>query len=145
MITNTNPETGIRYGVVSLNSLEAWVFDEFYNGGTNVSFENYMKEAKTEFVNDNGRAEDWEDFGEDTASEQYESDEDTYELETLDGLKLGMSTLGGAYLVWVFESPHTAEHGLCSPCCPNAGDLDSVGDFTCYTLPPDWFSVDDIS
>jgi len=120
-MSNVNPKTGIRFGVVALNSLEDWVFDEFFHDGTNVSY----KAALEEFEGDE------DDF-------EYEGDEDSYELEK-DGLSLGLSTLGGAYNVWVFESPHTAKHALCSPCCPNAGDIDSPGDFPCYTLPDDWF------
>lgn len=126
-MSNVNPETGIRYGVVSLNSLAEWVFDEFFQSGVNLSYQAALDEWISE-----GNDPDSEDF-------EYESDEDTYELETSDGLKLGLSTLGGAYNVWVLESPHTVRCGLCSPCCPNAGNLDSYGEFVAYTLPPEWF------
>ena len=37
MIPNTNPETGFRYGVVALHSLQDWVFDEFFYNGTNLT------------------------------------------------------------------------------------------------------------
>ena len=128
MITNTNPDTGIRYGVASLNNLAEWVFDEFFHNGRNLSYEGWAEENAEEIAAA-------EESGEEI---YYESDEDTYELE-IDGMQLGLSTLGGAYNVWVFLSPHTANHALCSPCCPNAGNIDSPGDFTCYTLPADWF------
>jgi hypothetical protein len=124
-IANTNEVTGVRYGIVALRSLEDWVFDEFFNNGTNVSYEAALKEF-------DGDPEDFE----------YEGDEDTYEMVTPDGLELGLSTLGGAYNVWVFESPHTAEHALCSPCVPNAGNIDTPGDFVCYTLSAEWFRKD---
>jgi len=129
-ISNVNPDSGIRYGIVSLNSLAEWVFDEFFQFGRNLSYES----ALLEWVAEDGD-EDADEF-------EYESDEDTYELETPDGLKLGLSTLGGAYNVWVFESPYIANHAICSPCCPNAGDINTPGDFPCYTLPPEWFSLE---
>lgn len=31
MTANIHPETGIRYGVVSLDSLQDWVFEEFFH------------------------------------------------------------------------------------------------------------------
>ena len=121
MDVNVNPETKIRYGIVSLRSLHDEVFAIFENEGTNISYEAALKEFDGDF----------DDF-------EYEGDEDSYELE-IEGLKLGLSTLGGAYNVWVFESPKVANHALCSPCCPNAGNIDVPGDFECYTLPDDWF------
>jgi hypothetical protein len=124
---NTNPETGVRYGIVSLNSLKDWVFDEFFNCGTNISHEAAIAEWIAE-----GNDPDVDEF-------DYESDDDTYELE-IDGMKLGLSTLGGAYNVWVYESPvFNNAVALCSPCIPNAGNLDTEGGFSCYTLPESWF------
>ena len=125
-LSNVNPETGIRYGIVSLNSLADWVSDEFFQNGVNDSFESALAE--------------WESEGNDPDEFDYEGDEDSYSLETPEGLKLGLSTLGGAYNVWVFESPHVANHGLCSPCVPNCGNIDTPGDFECYTLPAEWFN-----
>jgi len=135
---NYNPETGIAYGVAALNGLADWVFDEFFDHGTNVTFE----AAEADYRAENGLGADdeipqeWYD--------EYESDEEAYELETADGLKLGLDYLGGAALVWVFESPHTVEAPACSPCVPGAGDLDSIGGrssggtIRCYTLPAEW-------
>ena len=139
MLTNTNPETGIRYGVVSLQSLEDWVFDEFIGNGTNLSFQRFEKDWRKQ--NPDADDADWEEF-----NDRYEGDEDSYELETEDGLKLGLSTLGGAYNVWVFESPFTDLYSECSPCCPNAGDINSPDPkygVKTYTLPPDWFREDE--
>ena len=130
-LSNVNPDTGIRYGIVSLNSLADWVFDEFLTGGTNLSYEAALAEWELE-----GNDRDVDEF-------DYEGDEDTFELLTPDGLKLGLSTLGGAYNVWVYESPYVVNHGLCSPCVPNCGNIDTPGDFECYTLPADWFRTGD--
>ena len=149
MIANTNPDTGIRYGIVSLNSLHGDIFHDFVSNGTDLDCEAAYDEAKAEFIakyhSDALKAAEiweatraWEDSGEQNFYDSWECDEASYEWET-EGMKLGMSTLGGAYNVWVFESPHTAEHALCSPCCPNAGNIDTPGNYLCYTLPADWF------
>jgi hypothetical protein len=143
MLPNTNPETGVRYGVVALNTLADWVFDEFFHNGTNVSYEAALEEFKQSILAYSVSVSDEEiqDF-----NDHYEGEEECYELETSvpEGtLKLGLSYLGGAPLVWVFQSPHTTRARLCSPCIPNGGDLDNQdpdGE-ECYTLPPDWFGT----
>jgi len=137
MLPNTNPETGIRYGVVKLDSLADWAFDEFFNNGRNVTADAALAEAVAEGL----------DPEDDEATQQfwdgYQGEEETYELET-DGMRLMLSYLGGAPLVWVFQSPVTTEARLCSPCVPGAGDLDNQepGAFTCYSLPIEWFHFD---
>ena len=133
-IPNINPNTGIPYGVVSLNSLQDWVFDEFSHNGVNLTYEAALEEAQLE-----------KEFDEEEFNETYSmvvAEEEEFELEMEpEGLKLLLGYLGGAPLVWVLESPHTAKVRECSPCVPNAGDLDSKGEGSvlCYTLPPEWF------
>lgn len=76
---------------------------------------------------------------------QYENDSDSssYELEEGD-CKYALSSLGGAYLIWVYQSPNIVYvRSLCSPCVPNAGDLDSGltdsdNGYECYGIPEDW-------
>jgi hypothetical protein len=76
---------------------------------------------------------------------QYESDSDnaSYELEE-NGCKYGLNTLGGAFLIWVYESSRIVNvASLCSPCVPNAGDTDSGltdqdSGYECYGIPADW-------
>ncbi len=134
--TNINPKTGIRYGVALLNSLAEWVFDEFFYGGTDLTYQAAKQDAEQsgEYLDTQG------DFDEDAFNDGYQAEESEYELET-DGMKLGLSYLGGAANVWVFESPHLVDCATCSPCCPNAGDLGTnrVEGSTTYSLPSDWF------
>jgi hypothetical protein len=56
-------------------------------------------------------------------------------------VKYHLSWLGGAILVWVNESPWVIGCRQCSPCVPNAGNLEDPGDDTAnclaYSLPPD--------
>jgi hypothetical protein len=134
-------DTGIRYGIVALNSLEEWVLDEFFHNGRNVSYEAARAEA---FVDPEYQDEDG-DFDEDLFSAAYECDEDCYELETDDGLQLGLSYLGGAALVWVYKSPYTCDCATCSPCIPFGGDLNTRRDpegVGTYDLPADWYRQD---
>ena len=135
MIANINPETGIRYGVVSLNSLADWAFDEFFYSGTNETSDAAFREWKAENpdADESAEQEFWD---------MYQGEEEEYSLET-DGMNLAISYLGGAALVWVFQSPHTTTARECSPCVPNAGDLDSQesGGFECYTLPKEWVKL----
>lgn len=66
-------------------------------------------------------------------------DEPTIE-GTYDGVKYQISWLGGSPLLFVFESPVISRARPCSPCVPNAGDLDNLSDagVECYGVPDDW-------
>jgi hypothetical protein len=143
MIPNINPETGIAYGVVSLNSLADWVFDEFFYNGTSLTY----KAAVEEWRADTDAPDD--EYPPEEITDGWQFDEEVWELET-DGMQLGLSYLGGAPLVWVFASPVATYARGCSPCVPGAGDLDSVGkgqhgdgNVRCYTLPDGWWRSDD--
>ena len=135
MIANTNPETGIRYGVVAMNSLESWVWEEFYASGTDESYAAAMEEWKAE----NPEASKDEEYA---YGECLEIEEANWSLE-IDGMRLEIGWLGGAPLLWVLESPHRAAASLCSPCVPNAGNLDCkvpLGQgFACYDVPAEWY------
>lgn len=54
-------------------------------------------------------------------------------------IKVQVMYLGGAPLIYVTESPYTALVAPCSPCCPNAGDLDTprANGIRAYCLPKD--------
>jgi len=152
-MANTNKETGIAYGVVALNSLEDWVWDEFERNGRNLSrecgLEDYLKEHMP--INDDGIADGGRRYDEDEMeavkeeltekfNSEYESGEEEYTLET-NGMKLELHYLGGASLVWVIKSPHIEKCVPCSPCCPGAGDLDTKADsgIVTYDVPPSWY------
>jgi hypothetical protein len=72
---------------------------------------------------------------------EHDSDNCSYELDE-NGCKYGLSSLGGGILVWVYESTNIVKvNSLCSPCVPNAGDLDSGLDdsgYECYGIPDSW-------
>lgn len=83
-------------------------------------------------------------------SDMCQIDEPTIEGE-YEGVKYRIDWLGGAPLLWVLEGPIGMAASLCSPCVPNAADLDSgfthgtVEDgvypptgYECYVVPRDW-------
>ena len=57
-----------------------------------------------------------------------------------DGLIVTFDWLGGCPLIIVNESPFITFASPCSPCVPNAGDLDSLDPdgVECYTVPENW-------
>ena len=138
MLPNINPQTGIRYGVVALHSLAEWVYDEFFYHGRNITQEAIEQEAIATGDLDPEDEQAVQDFW-----DGYAVEEEEFELER-DGLKLLLSYLGGAPLVWVCESPVTTHARPCSPCVPGAGNLDSLDPdgVECYTLPSEWFNTE---
>jgi hypothetical protein len=64
-----------------------------------------------------------------------------------DGIKMMLGGLGGAPLLWILDSPYLDTVRLCSPCVPNAGDLDSPdgNGYQCYAPCPDWYGEEDAS
>lgn len=141
LLVNVNPETGIRYGIISLNSLEPWWWQDVAWEGTDVSHKQAFAEEFPELVDLD--EEDWPDGAEERVqdwNELYECDEPVYEGKT-DGVKWRTTWLGGAPLLWVFESPHITRARPCSPCVPNAGDLDNLDPehgVETYTVPAEW-------
>lgn len=148
MTANINPETGVRYGTIYLNNLASDLASDLFYNGTNVSedeaIEELRREINAEIENDveNGDVNvdeiEWEfERRFDRAAEHLQIDEPTI-MGTYEGVEYMISWLGGAPLLWVLKSPIITTAALCSPCVPNAGDLDSPGDYECYGIPDDW-------
>jgi hypothetical protein len=63
---------------------------------------------------------------------------------TIDGVTVRVTELGGAYHMFILNSPHAGHYAECSPCVPGAGDLDNPdpdGPLT-YDVPADWRQTD---
>lgn len=177
---NTNPESGIRYGVTS--RVPNWVFDESLDWDCPAEKEAYADAARARLTEMAGSGElDAGDFPESAKlSEFADSDElrdaiaeltdseATDLIESVDswfsqsffdgiefsdfprygeseGVKMRLSSLGGAPLLWILDSPYRATVRLCSPCVPNAGDLDSPDPdgCECYAPGPDFYDGDE--
>ncbi len=59
---------------------------------------------------------------------------------TNDGVHWRTSWLGGALNLFIFDSPVIVKCALCSICVPNAGNLDSLGDYETYGVPVEWLA-----
>ncbi len=141
--SNVDTKTGIRYGLISVNS-ERLNHDatEYIYEGKNLSFENYQNQVKKElrsalsdyfFDNHWHNTETGEkepsrlDNAVDAAfeaieqelSDSYQSDNDTYLYE-----KDGYRIQTGESDFWVLQSPFYTFAQFCSPCAPGAGNLD---------------------
>jgi hypothetical protein len=147
MEPNTNPETGIRYGIISSQSLHSEIIHEIQSIGSDIYFEEACDDIRMSLegvLRDYMPKENIDEIAEDAINrfgENYEHDEPVHEF-ILNGVKGRTTWLGGALHVWIFDSPYLTHRGLCSPCVPNCGDLDSKfndeGGYKCYDVPPDW-------
>ncbi len=148
MSPNVNPETGIRYTVYSSHSINPDLMHElWYTHGRNLDEERAYDEAKAEAKrNAMLDAESIDEiFDEEEFEDNYEAPEDLNIDEPhiegeYQGVKYGISWLGGAPNLWVWESPHTGAFALCSPCCPNACNGNAGGGYEGYAVPDDWLA-----
>ena len=141
--TNVDAETGIHYGMISNHSLADWVLDEVYQNGEDLRYNEIRDDLRSAIKS---AVSDWYDKDIDFAIEDlidaclenYESDGyDPRYYETDDGIVVQTSELG----LWVFKSPISRMAPVCSPCVPNAGDLDAEDGrhwVQAYSLPSDW-------
>lgn len=141
-MVNVNPDTGVRYGIISAQSLHDEIIDDIYREGVDVHWEQARKELEQRIRNDCDDDEIVDEIVDEACeamSDKWYDDEPVYEF-VIDGVKGRTTWLGGALLVWVFESPFVTKANLCSPCVPNCGDLDSLDENgqECYDVPPDW-------
>lgn len=166
---NTNPDTNIRYGVIAMDSIDSYIADELWFGpdATDETYAAAYEDAKAQFQAEwNDALEDVTGMSESAAehylegkfgtddmdeyvegslvdwSDCYQSDEPTI-YGTYKEIEYQITWLGGAPNLWVIKGPMTYVTRLCSPCCPNAGDLHSGFDpdgFPTYTVPQDWIS-----
>lgn len=179
MFTNINPETGIRYGYISAQSIHPDILDTImYSVGKDLSFNEAELEVKAEIEREAEEIEeeariaiaerggytdreveealeeeieaaynrlgydDREDFIDSKLSRAMDHlhiEEPIIEFE-YKGVEGRTSWLGGALNLWIFESPHTNTFALCSPCVPNACNLDQPDPdgYVGYDVPPEW-------
>lgn len=147
-LSNVDRETGIRYGVISQNSvLQAWAdsSEPDYGNPTCGHCGNDAVTIDDPSVPEN--REDWEDNGSEYAclncKKTFDS-EDAYGDEPL-----GWNYEGDGYTltdcldsdIFILKSPYYTFAQFCSPCVPGAGNLDTPcedGPKT-YCLGHNWF------
>lgn len=170
MTANINPETGIPYGVVNGHTVP-YLLDDITTSGDDLTYAAFKSELRdkvaaalagclSDNVSDESAAEivkrgvDCDEIVESLLdaglNDRLEFDESDYSYES-DGTRYRLGWLGGAPLIWILESRYVTYAPACSPCVPNAGDLDNLstdgetGGILCYCCPPDDFKSDDES
>lgn len=148
MPPNINPNTGIRYGVISSNGLDPEIFQDLWDSASDPQItENPSEEYRCPPGEcdecDNPEGNGWEQC--EHAMDRFLSDDmidwpNTPREGNSDGVHYTIDEFGGGYLVWICMSPHIADYPQCSPCVPGAGDLDGErgGGVQCYDVPDDW-------
>lgn len=151
---NLNPETGIRYGVISGQYLETEILEKFYEAGLDhlvSEFEARVTKALLETLKEETQFSTFESTGVDAFREHLK---DFHWAEYLDLSPFG-DCLCGRYEeagiiaeqhsdgdVFVLESPYYTKAPFCSPCAPGAGylaDGSFEGQACTYCMPNDWF------
>lgn len=155
MPSNINAETGVRYGVISAANIDPEIIDMIEVNGDNLSAHAALEQIRID-VNEACNAgtvteEDFDSEVDRRMSEWHEgAEEEIYRFVEYgdDGLidvEIHTGWLGGAQHLFVIRSPFMCFAAQCSPCVPNAGDLDTrrdddsqEGTVVCYDVPPDW-------
>jgi hypothetical protein len=141
MVANINEKTGIRYGVASQYAIDPEVLDTLWTTALDKACERLYRERIAELQQEGLSQEEAEEQAElesDSLFCYVEPDGQPFEYE---GATVAVTTLGGAPLVYIIESPVIVKARPCSPCVPNAGDLDNLDPeygIECYGLPDDW-------
>jgi len=143
-MTNVNPETGVRYGIISANSLDPEVICDLQAVGRDVHWEASKQEIidALQMEVDNGAEFEFDEELEnrlERESYDFYDDEPVHEFQR-DGVRGRTTWLGGALLVFVFHSQWTTNARLCSPCVPGCCDLDSIdpNGYEGYDVNPEW-------
>lgn len=137
---NINVNTGVPFGIISANSLHPDVVDVLLYGGQalNITMQEFERELRAQLELDGLDEAELEE----RVEEEFEffHPEEPVIAGTRDGVEYSTSWLGGALHFFILDSPVVSYCRPCSPCVPNAGDLDSPGDYTCYGVPEDWLA-----
>lgn len=146
-IPNVHPDTDVPYGVIALNKLDQDVVDALQYGpqATNLTYEaakaEYIKQKRAEYDACLISSDDpeFDEFFEGTEfHNQYEGADEESHAGEYEGIQYQTFWLGGAPMLWVFKSPFVRGCRPCSPCVPNAADLDTEGTYIGYDVPPGW-------
>ena len=154
---NINSETGIHYGAISghsldpdvLNTIQDKVFDLEYDAAYKDHLKRLLWSASLIILDDSLTVQQLIDKCEandidpdiDHFADHFYCEEPSGTVNH-EGLIVTFSWLGGAPLIIVNKSPFVTFARQCSPCVPNAGDLDNLDPdgVECYNVPENWRS-----
>lgn len=127
-MNNDEPVTGVL-----LSSAPEWMHDDMHDA-ISIEFAEYLLENPDDEGGDNYICDD-ETF----LIGFRKTDNGMYEPDTA----APYSAVVSSPYMQVVRSRHVSMCAMCSPCYPDAGDLDTPGDILAYNLPPpDWGNAD---
>ena len=145
--TNIDHETGIRYGVIPSNRLGEGSFERIQSNGQDLDYADAMDEIKQDLswsiksvLKDYSTTFDADDIAQDIIDGlnfEFESTGDFTRYAYKDGNVEFIVCSDGD--IFVTKSKYYTLCGLCSPCAPGAGYLETAGNYKTYCLGPDWF------
>lgn len=152
-MANVDQHTGIRYGVIGLNSLNEWAWEDFeadYGPPTCGSCGNEAVEYNDEIHGDYDSQSSYgscADFACEHCEEYFGSDEaygDEPLRHTLDDGKY-IAEVDSYNDVFIMQSPYFTYAQFCSPCAPGACHLNNPRDSDsgaarAYCFGPHWFN-----
>ncbi len=156
--TNLNKETGIRFGVIHSNQIDAEAASDFYSKGDDLDFEKHKRDLKESLAAaiekvldeyNHERSNDSENLAEEIVDHlDYDGYEGTGECQRTwyerDGYKISSNSRGELF---VQESPFFTYAPFCSPCAPGACSIDEGCEDDslpkAYCLNADWFGEDE--
>ena len=138
--TNIDPSNGIRYGVIPMNSLHEWAWDDFEPDygeptcpkcGNTANLETDKSEADYSCESCEYCFNSDEAYGDEPLGHTLESDEYTASVDSYGD-------------VFIMKSPYFTRAQFCSPCAPGACHLDNPTDDgeRAYCFGHDWFEGD---
>lgn len=159
-LPNYDPETGVHYGVISQHSVHPealWPGNDWEDSGYT-----YMVDETSSISAQLAKAIEWykawaEEAGVSEDDLPTFPEEDELNEAIVENVELGDSEGPWIYeqdgyvlqstefYIMVIKSPYIKYCRPCSPCFPNAGDLDSPDiehGIKTYCLGPDWFEND---
>jgi hypothetical protein len=156
---NINPATGIAYGIISSHNLDPEVVQQLMYGpqATDKTYTQWIDDRRNDLrcqiqnVLEDCGMEHTESLSQMIVDGINDDDFGDYQCEeplimgVLDGVSYGTCWLGGALNFFIFESSLVLDDvPECSPCVPNAGNLDSYldgvrGNIQTYAFPVTWF------
>ena len=132
-LPNRDPETGIRYGIISLHKLADWAIEEFepvYSARCPMCGDE-IGDDESPLCPECGFAAEFYD--------DWYADEPDAMIYDNDGYYLSLDEYND---VWILKSPHTTRKwSHCSPCAPGAAYLDGGDGFNrglAYCLDDEW-------
>jgi hypothetical protein len=128
---NYDETTGIYYGVINPHSITPEVLNDLYDRGTDPIYKESKKQLTDKinelfeligFIGDD-KESDLRDEIEQIFNDNYQSDgSGIYDYEDQE---YTLHVSGDNFGIFVIKSPYYTFCRKCSPCAPNAGDLDS--------------------